>query len=152
MENQAPGTADARRPDEERQHNAVQTVGVFCSLRGCSSIMHGYKAIPPRLPVNGLMCRVEKDKKTKESRERESGKGTEELVTTRTRSRVHVGMDSVQNSLMNRLDEGKQTLLTVGPANQNRVRYFGQVSSYDFQAKICCLEEKSLSKKNVIHL
>lgn len=49
---------------------------------------------------------------------------------------------------MNRLDEGKQTLLTVGPANQNRVRYFDQVSSYDFQAKICCLEEK----KNVIHL
>lgn len=88
----------------------------------------------------------------RKQRERESGKGTEELVTTQTRSRVRVGMDSVQNSLMNRLDEGKQTLLTVGPANQNRVRYFGQVSSYDFQAKICCLEDKSLSKKNVIHL
>lgn len=93
---------------------------------------------------------LEKDKKTKESRERESGKGTEELVTTQTRSRVYVGMDSVQNSLMNRLDEGKQTLLTVGPANQNRVRYFGQVSSYDFQAKICCLEEQSLQKNSFV--
>lgn len=141
MENEAPVAADARRPDEERQHNAVQTVGVFCSLRGCSSIMHGYKAIPLRLPVNGLMCRVEKDKKTKESRERERERNGGASRCTDTFTCVcGYGFGP------------EQTPITVGPANQNCVRYFGQVSSYDFQAKICCLEEKSLSKKNVLHL
>lgn len=32
-----------------------------------SSIMHGDEAIPQRLPVNGLLCRAEKDKKTKKA-------------------------------------------------------------------------------------
>ena len=56
-----------QRGDDQEQHITV--------LTHHSSIMYDYKAIPQRLPGNGLLCRAEKDTKT----EKQEMTGLEEL-------------------------------------------------------------------------
>lgn len=65
-----PGAADPGSRSVAAQHRS--DTGVLQPARR-SSIMHGDKAIPQRLLVNGLLCRAEKDEKTKKAEAERGG-------------------------------------------------------------------------------